>query len=92
MSCKPSRVISFLQTNAYLQTSSRAATWLLAIFFFPAYNSQLWLKQQMVHGGAAQWLEQNQPPVDSNQHNCLVPTNEVRSVYVAGENLLNTRA
>lgn len=60
--------------------------------FFFAYNSLLWLKQQIVHGGAIQWLEQNQPPVDLNQHNGPVSASEVRSVYVARENLLNTRA
>uniref|UniRef100_A0A3P9CBV3 E3 ubiquitin-protein ligase MARCHF6 n=1 Tax=Maylandia zebra TaxID=106582 RepID=A0A3P9CBV3_9CICH len=29
-----------------------------------AFISLVWLREQIVHGGAPQWLEQNQPPLD----------------------------
>uniref|UniRef100_A0A671WTR3 E3 ubiquitin-protein ligase MARCHF6 n=1 Tax=Sparus aurata TaxID=8175 RepID=A0A671WTR3_SPAAU len=47
-----------------------------------AFISLVWLREQIVHGGAPQWLEQNQPPLVPNQPNGPVPANEVRSIYV----------
>uniref|UniRef100_A0AAX7T3H1 E3 ubiquitin-protein ligase MARCHF6 n=1 Tax=Astatotilapia calliptera TaxID=8154 RepID=A0AAX7T3H1_ASTCA len=34
-----------------------------------AFISLVWLREQIVHGGAPQWLEQNQPPLVPNQPN-----------------------
>uniref|UniRef100_A0A8C4EXZ9 E3 ubiquitin-protein ligase MARCHF6 n=1 Tax=Dicentrarchus labrax TaxID=13489 RepID=A0A8C4EXZ9_DICLA len=43
-----------------------------------AFISLVWLREQIVHGGAPQWLEQNQPPLVPNQPNGPAPANEVR--------------
>ncbi|KAG7227423.1 hypothetical protein INR49_000429 [Caranx melampygus] len=42
-----------------------------------AFISLVWLREQIVHGGAPQWLEQNQPPLVPNQPNGPAPANEV---------------
>ncbi|XP_068423101.1 E3 ubiquitin-protein ligase MARCHF6-like isoform X2 [Clinocottus analis] len=42
-----------------------------------AFISLVWLREQIVHGGAPQWLEQNPPPLVPNQPNGLAPANEV---------------
>lgn len=41
-----------------------------------AFISLVWLREQIVHGGAPQWLEQNQPPLVPNQPNGPAPANE----------------
>ncbi|KAM7378800.1 hypothetical protein PAMP_004398 [Pampus punctatissimus] len=41
-----------------------------------AFISLVWLREQIVHGGAPQWLEQNQPPLVPNQPNAPAPANE----------------
>lgn len=43
-----------------------------------AFISLVWLREQIVHGGAPQWLEQNQPPLVPNQANGPAAANEVR--------------
>uniref|UniRef100_A0A665WG68 E3 ubiquitin-protein ligase MARCHF6 n=1 Tax=Echeneis naucrates TaxID=173247 RepID=A0A665WG68_ECHNA len=47
-----------------------------------AFISLVWLREQIVHGGAPQWLEQNHPPLVPNQPNGPAPANEVSSLYV----------
>uniref|UniRef100_A0A8C9ZQ21 E3 ubiquitin-protein ligase MARCHF6 n=1 Tax=Sander lucioperca TaxID=283035 RepID=A0A8C9ZQ21_SANLU len=47
-----------------------------------AFISLVWLREQIVHGGAPQWLEQNPPPLVPNQPDGPAPANEVRSVDV----------
>ncbi|KAJ4936812.1 hypothetical protein JOQ06_001398 [Pogonophryne albipinna] len=42
-----------------------------------AFISLVWLREQIVHGGAPQWLEQNQPPLVPNQQNGPAAANEV---------------
>uniref|UniRef100_A0A667WZN7 E3 ubiquitin-protein ligase MARCHF6 n=1 Tax=Myripristis murdjan TaxID=586833 RepID=A0A667WZN7_9TELE len=42
-----------------------------------AFISLVWLREQIVHGGAPQWLEQNQQPLVPNQPNGPAPANEV---------------
>uniref|UniRef100_A0A669CY56 E3 ubiquitin-protein ligase MARCHF6 n=1 Tax=Oreochromis niloticus TaxID=8128 RepID=A0A669CY56_ORENI len=42
-----------------------------------AFISLVWLREQIVHGGAPQWLEQNQPPLVPNQPNGPAPANQV---------------
>ncbi|TKS80358.1 E3 ubiquitin-protein ligase MARCH6 [Collichthys lucidus] len=42
-----------------------------------AFISLVWLREQIVHGGAPQWLERNQPPLVPNQPNGPAPANEV---------------
>ncbi|XP_022603787.1 E3 ubiquitin-protein ligase MARCH6-like [Seriola dumerili] len=42
-----------------------------------AFISLVWLREQIVHGGAPQWLEQNQPPLVPNQPNGPAPANDV---------------
>uniref|UniRef100_A0AAQ5ZCZ9 E3 ubiquitin-protein ligase MARCHF6 n=1 Tax=Amphiprion ocellaris TaxID=80972 RepID=A0AAQ5ZCZ9_AMPOC len=44
-----------------------------------AFISLVWLREQIVHGGAPQWLEQNQPPLVPNQPNGPAPANEVKA-------------
>lgn len=41
-----------------------------------AFISLVWLREQIVHGGAPQWLEQNQPPLVPNQPNGPAPANQ----------------
>uniref|UniRef100_A0A3P8X694 E3 ubiquitin-protein ligase MARCHF6 n=1 Tax=Cynoglossus semilaevis TaxID=244447 RepID=A0A3P8X694_CYNSE len=41
-----------------------------------AFISLVWLREQIVHGGAPQWLEQNQPPLVPNQPNGPAAANE----------------
>lgn len=45
-----------------------------------AFISLVWLREQIVHGGAPQWLEQNQPPLVPNQPNGPAPANQVSFV------------
>lgn len=42
-----------------------------------AFISLVWLREQIVHGGAPQWLEQNQLPLVPNQQNGPAAANEV---------------
>ncbi|KAI4809852.1 hypothetical protein KUCAC02_018710 [Chaenocephalus aceratus] len=42
-----------------------------------AFISLVWLREQIVHGGAPQWLEQNQQPLVPNQQNGPAAANEV---------------
>ncbi|TNN77286.1 E3 ubiquitin-protein ligase MARCH6 [Liparis tanakae] len=42
-----------------------------------AFISLVWLREQIVHGGAPQWLEQNPPPLVLNQPNGPAPANDV---------------
>ncbi|AWP04612.1 putative E3 ubiquitin-protein ligase MARCH6-like [Scophthalmus maximus] len=43
-----------------------------------AFISLVWLREQIVHGGPPQWLEQNQPPLVPNQPNGpAAPANDV---------------
>uniref|UniRef100_A0A3P8QUF3 E3 ubiquitin-protein ligase MARCHF6 n=1 Tax=Astatotilapia calliptera TaxID=8154 RepID=A0A3P8QUF3_ASTCA len=50
-----------------------------------AFISLVWLREQIVHGGAPQWLEQNQPPLVPNQPNELGPDGLApANVHVAG--------
>uniref|UniRef100_A0A3P8X5A6 E3 ubiquitin-protein ligase MARCHF6 n=1 Tax=Cynoglossus semilaevis TaxID=244447 RepID=A0A3P8X5A6_CYNSE len=46
-----------------------------------AFISLVWLREQIVHGGAPQWLEQNQPPLVPNQPNGPAAANEVRGQH-----------
>lgn len=48
-----------------------------------AFISLVWLREQIVHGGAPQWLEQNQPPLVPNQPNGPAAANEVGRLDVA---------
>uniref|UniRef100_A0AAQ4NX34 E3 ubiquitin-protein ligase MARCHF6 n=1 Tax=Gasterosteus aculeatus aculeatus TaxID=481459 RepID=A0AAQ4NX34_GASAC len=41
-----------------------------------AFISLVWLREQIVHGGPPQWLEQNQPPLVPNQPNGPAPADE----------------
>ncbi|XP_056277580.1 E3 ubiquitin-protein ligase MARCHF6-like isoform X3 [Pseudoliparis swirei] len=41
-----------------------------------AFISLVWLREQIVHGGAPQWLEQNPPPLVLNQPNGPAPAND----------------
>ncbi|KAF7222867.1 E3 ubiquitin-protein ligase MARCHF6 isoform X2 [Nothobranchius furzeri] len=41
-----------------------------------AFISLVWLREQIVHGGAPQWLEQNPPPLVPNQPDGPAPANE----------------
>uniref|UniRef100_A0A3B5Q854 E3 ubiquitin-protein ligase MARCHF6 n=1 Tax=Xiphophorus maculatus TaxID=8083 RepID=A0A3B5Q854_XIPMA len=41
-----------------------------------AFISLVWLREQIVHGGAPQWLEPNQPPLVPNQPNRPAQANE----------------
>uniref|UniRef100_A0A8C6KW81 E3 ubiquitin-protein ligase MARCHF6 n=1 Tax=Nothobranchius furzeri TaxID=105023 RepID=A0A8C6KW81_NOTFU len=45
-----------------------------------AFISLVWLREQIVHGGAPQWLEQNPPPLVPNQPDGPAPANEVSSL------------
>uniref|UniRef100_A0A8C3GC73 RING-type E3 ubiquitin transferase n=1 Tax=Cyclopterus lumpus TaxID=8103 RepID=A0A8C3GC73_CYCLU len=45
-----------------------------------AFISLVWLREQIVHGGAPQWLDQNPLPLVPNQPNGPAPANEVSSV------------
>uniref|UniRef100_A0A673AZZ6 RING-type E3 ubiquitin transferase n=1 Tax=Sphaeramia orbicularis TaxID=375764 RepID=A0A673AZZ6_9TELE len=42
-----------------------------------AFISLVWLREQIVHGGGPQWLEQNQPPLVPNQPNGPAAADEV---------------
>ncbi|KAM8849530.1 E3 ubiquitin-protein ligase MARCHF6-like isoform 2-T2 [Spinachia spinachia] len=42
-----------------------------------AFISLVWLREQIVHGGPPQWLEQNQPLLVPNQPNGPAPVDEV---------------
>uniref|UniRef100_A0A3Q2R1N0 E3 ubiquitin-protein ligase MARCHF6 n=1 Tax=Fundulus heteroclitus TaxID=8078 RepID=A0A3Q2R1N0_FUNHE len=44
-----------------------------------AFISLVWLREQIVHGGAPQWLEQHQPPLVPNQPDGPAQANEVSS-------------
>uniref|UniRef100_A0A3Q2CI59 E3 ubiquitin-protein ligase MARCHF6 n=1 Tax=Cyprinodon variegatus TaxID=28743 RepID=A0A3Q2CI59_CYPVA len=50
-----------------------------------AFISLVWLREQIVHGGAPQWLEHNQPPLVPNQPDGPAQANEVSS-QEAGNN------
>lgn len=49
-----------------------------------AFISLVWLREQIVHGGAPQWLEPNQPPLVPNQPNRPAQANEVSAIHAAG--------
>ncbi|XP_029687282.1 E3 ubiquitin-protein ligase MARCH6-like [Takifugu rubripes] len=42
-----------------------------------AFISLVWLREQIVHGGAPQWLEHHQPPLVPGQPNGPAPPNQV---------------
>uniref|UniRef100_A0A3Q1I188 E3 ubiquitin-protein ligase MARCHF6 n=1 Tax=Anabas testudineus TaxID=64144 RepID=A0A3Q1I188_ANATE len=42
-----------------------------------AFISLVWLREQIVHGGAPHWLEQNQPPLVPNQPHGPAPANQL---------------
>lgn len=51
-----------------------------------AFISLVWLREQIVHGGAPQWLEQHQPPPpnaagQANEVHCLIITREAKSFF-----------
>uniref|UniRef100_A0A3P9MX19 E3 ubiquitin-protein ligase MARCHF6 n=1 Tax=Poecilia reticulata TaxID=8081 RepID=A0A3P9MX19_POERE len=46
-----------------------------------AFISLVWLREQIVHGGAPQWLEPNQPPLVPNQPNRPAQANEVSAAH-----------
>uniref|UniRef100_M4AA55 E3 ubiquitin-protein ligase MARCHF6 n=1 Tax=Xiphophorus maculatus TaxID=8083 RepID=M4AA55_XIPMA len=46
-----------------------------------AFISLVWLREQIVHGGAPQWLEPNQPPLVPNQPNRPAQANEVSAIH-----------
>ncbi|KAM4557024.1 E3 ubiquitin-protein ligase MARCHF6 [Fundulus diaphanus] len=48
-----------------------------------AFISLVWLREQIVHGGAPQWLEQHQPPLVPNQPDGPVQANEDPAANVA---------
>lgn len=45
-----------------------------------AFISLVWLREQIVHGGAPQWLDQNPPPLVPNGP---APANQVRALLAA---------
>uniref|UniRef100_A0A673B0A1 RING-type E3 ubiquitin transferase n=1 Tax=Sphaeramia orbicularis TaxID=375764 RepID=A0A673B0A1_9TELE len=50
-----------------------------------AFISLVWLREQIVHGGGPQWLEQNQPPLVPNQPNGPAAADEVSPVDGQGQ-------
>uniref|UniRef100_A0A3B3U2W5 E3 ubiquitin-protein ligase MARCHF6 n=1 Tax=Poecilia latipinna TaxID=48699 RepID=A0A3B3U2W5_9TELE len=50
-----------------------------------AFISLVWLREQIVHGGAPQWLEPNQPPLVPNQPNRPAQANEVSAAHAEAE-------
>ncbi|XP_061551298.1 E3 ubiquitin-protein ligase MARCHF6-like isoform X3 [Phycodurus eques] len=52
-----------------------------------AFISLVWLREQIVHGGAPQWLDQNPPPLVPNHPNDPVPANEHPDGIAAAVNI-----
>ncbi|XP_049603484.1 E3 ubiquitin-protein ligase MARCHF6 isoform X2 [Syngnathus scovelli] len=52
-----------------------------------AFISLVWLREQIVHGGAPQWLDQNPPPLVPNHPNGPVPANEHPDDMAAAVNI-----
>uniref|UniRef100_A0A673AW88 RING-type E3 ubiquitin transferase n=1 Tax=Sphaeramia orbicularis TaxID=375764 RepID=A0A673AW88_9TELE len=56
-----------------------------------AFISLVWLREQIVHGGGPQWLEQNQPPLVPNQPNGPAAADEVPGGHGAADEAADRR-